>query len=154
MYSLVIYSSRYGNTRAIAETIAGELASFGKARLVEAGSLSVDDFGPADLVIMGAPTYRMNLPEEVRAIFEIFPRRILKGRAVAAFDTSYAMSSFLALFTASHPLIQKLRKLGGKPLLPPETFAIAKAHEGPLLEGEIDRAKRWTGDIITRLTRD
>lgn len=149
MNSLIIYFSRFGNTKAVAEAVARQLASHGPARLVEASRLSPADFEQVDLVIMGTPTYKMNLPEEVRAIFKNLPRKILKGSAVAAFDTSYAMSGFLARFTASKRTIQKLRRLGGKQIIPPKTFTIARAHEGPLLDGEIDRAKKWADDIIS-----
>ncbi len=152
MNSLVIYYSIFGNTKAIAEAIAGELSSCGSVRLVDARQLSAADFDQANLVIMGTPTYRMNLPEEVGEILKNLPRRILKGKVAAAYDTSYAMSGLLAHFTASKRGIQKLRKLGGKQLIQPETFTIARAHEGPLLDGEIDHAKRWAGDIIALIT--
>jgi flavodoxin len=103
-----------------------------------------------DLVVMGSPTHRMNLPEAVRPIFESLPKRILRGVPVAAFDTSYKMSSILARFTAAKKLAQKLRKLGGKRVVPPETFYV-EGREGPLYEGEIERARDWVRAILDRL---
>lgn len=49
----------------------------------------------------------MNLPQPLRSLFETLPKRVLRGTAVAAFDTSYKMSSFLARFTAAKKLAQK-----------------------------------------------
>jgi flavodoxin len=153
MNSLVIYYSRYGNTKAVAEAIAGQLASCGPVHLSEAGCITPADFDHIDLVVMGVPTYRMKLPEEVRPILEGLPKRTLKGKAVAAFDTSYQMSAFLARFTAAHRLIQKLRRLGGRQIIQPETFNIARTHAGPLLDGEIDRSKEWADQIIALSSR-
>ena len=68
---------------------------------------------------------------------------------MAAYDTSYKMSPFLARFTAAKKLSRKLRKLGGKQLVPPETFHVV-AREGPLYDGEVDRARVWAGSILKR----
>jgi len=56
------------------------------------------------------------------------------------------MSGLLARFTAAPKPAQRLRKLGGRQLVPPETFYVVE-REGPLCEGEIERAKRW-GDAV------
>ena len=71
----------------------------------------------------------------------------LKGKTVAAFDTSYKMSWWLNHFTAAKRLMQKLCKLGGKSIAPPETFHV-KEREGPLYDGEIERANRWASSLI------
>jgi len=93
----------------------------------------------------------MNLPEAVRPVFENLPRRILRGVPTAAFDTSYEMSALLARFTAAKRLDGKLRKLGGKRLVAPETFLVHRHHEGPLYDGEIERAQRWAESIVVQL---
>ena len=99
---------------------------------------------------MGTPTHKMNLPEAVRPVFEELPKRSLRGVPIAAFDTSYKMSAFLGRFTAAKRIDRKLRKLGGKRLVPPETFHVEDNHEGPLYDGEIERAKNWAGSILDR----
>jgi hypothetical protein len=85
----------------------------------------------------------------VRPVLEALPRGVLKGKRVAAFDTSYKMSAWLARFTAAKKLDRKLRKLGGKRILPPETFFVVD-REGPLYDGEIERATEWTGILLER----
>jgi hypothetical protein len=92
----------------------------------------------------------MNLPKAVHPVFERLPRRILPGTPVAAFDTSYKMSAILARFTAAKRLAKKLRKLGGKCIIPPETFYVME-REGPLYEGEIERAQDWAVSILKRV---
>ena len=121
-----------------------------KEAIVMGDRLTVSDLDGVDLVVMGSPTHRMNLPEAVRPVFEALPRRVLRGAPVAAFDTSYKMSAWLARFTAAPKLAQKLRKLGGKRVVPPETFHVVE-REGPLYDGEIERAKAWAEVILGRI---
>jgi flavodoxin len=151
MNALVVYYSQFGNTRQVAETIVGVLRNAGTAHALSADQLTAADLQDVDLVMMGTPTHKMNLPEAVRLFFEELPRRVLRGVPIAAFDTSYEMSALLARFTAAKRIDRKLRKLGGKRLVPPETFHVEHHHEGPLLNGEIERAKRWAESIVERL---
>jgi flavodoxin len=150
MNTLVVYFSKFGNTQMLAEAIAASLSSNGNDRTMSSDDLTVDDLKNADLVVMGSPTHNMNLPKSVKPVFENLPKRILSGTSVAAFDTSYKMSWLLNQFTASKRLARKLRKLGGKLVLPPEIFHVMK-REGPLYEGEIERAQTWAGSILQQI---
>jgi flavodoxin len=118
--------------------------------VISMDQLTVSDLTGVDLVVAGTPTHRMNLPEAIRPVFETLPRRVLRGTPIAAFDTSYKMSRWLAPFTAARKLLSKLRKLGGKRVVPPETFHVME-REGPLYEGEIERAREWARSIHERL---
>jgi flavodoxin len=147
MNILIVYFSKFGNTKKIATAIAETFESAGAVRLVSADELAATDLSEADLVVMGSPTHRMNLPDAVRPVFDSLSRRVLRGSAVAAFDTSYKMSWLLARFTAAPKLDRKLRRLGGKRIVPPETFHV-EGREGPLYEGEIERAQAWARTIV------
>jgi flavodoxin len=149
MNSLVVYYSKFGNTKKVAEAIAEILKAKGAVRVINADQLTASHLHKVDLVVMGSPTHRMKLPESVQPVFEALPRHILRGTSVAAFDTSYKMSPFLAHFTAAKKLARKLRKLGGKRVIPPETFHVV-GREGPLYEGEIERAKAWAVSILAK----
>jgi len=147
MQALVVYFSRFGNTQQVAEAVAETLGAEGAVRVRPMDQVTAADLAGLDLVVMGCPTHRMNLPEAVRPVFETLPRRVLRGTPAAAFDTSYKMSRWLARFTAARKLAGKLRKLGGKRIVPPETFHVVE-REGPLYEGEIERAKAWAATIL------
>jgi flavodoxin len=153
MNALVVYHSQFGNTEQVAGAIAGVFQGAGAARTVRASQLAATDLQDVDLVVMGTPTHKMNLPEAVRPVFEELPKRSLRGVPVAAFDTSYKMSAFLSRFTAAKRIDKKLRRLGGKRLVPPETFHVEDNHEGPLYDGEIERAKNWAGSILAQYRR-
>lgn len=150
MNALVVYFSKFGNTRDVAEQIGRRLGQAGDVRVMSADQLTPGDLAGVDLMVMGCPTYKMRLPEALEPILESLPRKALHGAPVAAFDTSYRMSAFLSMFTASKRLAGWLRKLGGRPIVPPETFHVM-ARQGPLYEGEIAHADAWAGQILERV---
>ena len=146
MNVLIVSFSKFGHTRKIAVEIAKTLQEQTSVREIAADQLRAADFSGLDLLIFGTPTHRMNLPEAMRPILDDLPRRCLRGIKFAAFDTSYKMSPWLEPFTASKRLSAKLRKLGGKRLAPPETFHVVE-REGPLYNGELERAREWARSL-------
>jgi flavodoxin len=161
MNTLVVYYTRFGNTRNISEAIASELTSAGEARAVSIGELDAAVLEAADLVLFGSPTHYQNLPKEVRAALEALPRRTLRGKRVAAFDTSVETWRPLMWMTAAHRLLPRLRKLGGKPVARPETFLVVRGvapesgeRQDALVEGELARARAWTKSILERIRQD
>jgi flavodoxin len=150
MNALIVYFSKFGNTKRVAEAIAEELEREVSVQVIHSDELATSALGNVDLVIMGTPTHNMNLPKSVRPVFERLPRRILPKTPIAAFDTSYKLSAFLSRFTAAKKLARELRRLGGKRIVPPETFHVME-REGPLFEGELDRAREWTRSIMDKL---
>ena len=96
MNALVVYYSKFGNTQEVAEAVAGILGSRGTASVISMDEMTTSDLAGSDLVVMGSPTHRMNLPEAVRPLLADLPKRTLGRTPVAAFDTSYKMSAWLA----------------------------------------------------------
>ena len=74
MNTLVVYFSKFGNTQKIAEAIAKTFESAGGVRLLPSDRLEKTDLEKCDLVVMGSPTHKMNLPKEVRPVFERLPK--------------------------------------------------------------------------------
>jgi hypothetical protein len=114
--------------------------------VISTDELASSDLSEVDLLVMGSPTHRMNLPEAVQPVLKALPKRVLRGASVAAFDTSYKMSAWLARFTAARKLARKLRRLGGRQVVPAESFHVVE-RVGPLCDGEIERAKAWAESI-------
>lgn len=152
MNTLVIYFSKFGNTRLVAEAIGKTLKQGSRVRTINSEQLAATDFDGIDLVIMGSPTHKMNLPEAVRLVFDRLPKKILRRVYFCAFDTSYKMSWLLNQFTASKKLSSKLRKLGGKSLVPPEIFHVMEK-KGPLFDGELERAQKWAASILKEIEK-
>lgn len=149
MDTLIVYHSVFGNTRAVVEAIAAALSEKGAVRLIEADRFSAPEPGEAELLIVGCPTHRHNVPAVVRDMFERMHRGALRGLAVAAFDTRYHMPRWKS-GSAALRVARKLRRYGGRQVVPPESFFVA-AREGPLAAGEAERAWRWARAIAEGL---
>jgi flavodoxin len=147
MKALVVYFSQFGNTQKVAEGIAEGLASGASVRTIDVHQFGIAQLDGIELLVMGSPTHKMNLPEVVRPVLAQLPRRSLEGRWVAAFDTSYRMSRWLAPFTAARKLARQLRKLGGRQAAGPETFHV-QGKAGPLYDGELVRAGAWARLVL------
>lgn len=149
MNSLVIYFSKFGNTRLVAKTIGNVLEQAGTVQIANLDEVVVANFDNIDLVVMGSPTHKMNLPKAVSQFYANLPKNILKGKYFAAFDTSYKMSWWLNHFTTSKRLVPKLRKLGGKRIVSPEIFHVTE-RMGPLFDGELKRVEEWVTLILNK----
>jgi hypothetical protein len=59
------------------------------------------------------------------------------------------MSWCLNHFTAAQRLARKLKRLGDERLVPPETFHVTD-REGPLYDGELERAETWAAAVLEK----
>jgi len=146
MKALVGYDSKYGNTEKLARVIAGELQVHGMT--VEAPAIS--EVGPdaltgIDLLVIGGPTQAHGMSPGMRAFFKGLGPKSLQSVRAAAFDTRYRKAQLLT-GSAAHKIAGQMGKHGAKVVLPPESFFVAHA-EGPLEDGELERARRWAATI-------
>jgi len=92
MQILVLYYSKGGNTRKLAEKIAEgvEQAEGVKALLKGTDEVSQDDFLASDGVIAGSPVYFGVMAAELKKVFDEFVgvRKRMEGKVGAAFATS------------------------------------------------------------------
>jgi hypothetical protein len=51
------------------------------------------------------------------------------------------------------PLARRLDRVGFRVVVPPESFFVLHT-EGPLREGEEDRAREWGSELARRATKD
>jgi len=112
----------------------------------------------ADLVVTGSPTHGFTVPQAVRDVLEALPAGILAGTSVAAFDTTVKVWPLRHL-RASPRLLRHLRRLGGKPIAPPQTFSVQTRNPQKsgqinlLLDGQIDRARQWAVRLLQEANR-
>jgi len=153
MRTLIVYFSKFGNTRKLAEAMAETMKQAGDARVIAIDQLSANDFEGVDLVLMGTPTHALSVPPEVRAVLDALPLSVLTGKSVAAFDTTVRWWP-LRHFRASPRLLAHLTRLGGRRLARPETFFVrTKGEENApepnlLFKGELDRARKWAARLL------
>jgi flavodoxin len=151
MKALVIYDSFFGNTEQIAQAIGNALGSQEDVGTFRVSDVKLEGLTGLGLLIVGSPTRGFRPTEAIVNFLKSIPANGLKGVKVAAFDTRIATSDIgsplLRLFVnkggyAAKPIADLLQKNGGELIIPPEGFYV-KDREGPLKEGELERAADW-----------
>ncbi len=145
MKALIVYDSVYGNTEKIAQAI-GDAVS-GEARVLRASEADVSELKTLDLLIVGAPTHGGRPSPTMREFLDKVESPALEGTRVAAFDTRLS-TRWVGIFGyAAGRIAKSLQKKGGTLVGSPEAFLV-QGTEGPLKEGELERAAAWAKEIV------
>jgi len=154
MKVLVVYDSYFGNTEKIARAVGSALG------LTDGDIVKVSDVKPGqttglDILIVGSPTRAFQASNGTKAFLKSLPSDALKGVKVAAFDTRMTVDgktpAFLRVLVkifgyAAEPIARRLARKGGSQVLEPAGFLVDDT-EGPLHEGELERAAEWVEPI-------
>jgi hypothetical protein len=161
--ALVVYESAWGNTREVAEAVAEGLG-------LGATTVAVADAPPletvdVELLVVGGPTHAFGMSREgtradahqrggaslTTGIREWMDAASSVALRVATFDTHTRHPNLPG--TASKGAAKKLTSLGCDLVAPPEKFWV-NGYEGPLLDGEADRARAWGAQLASHLPSD
>lgn len=147
MKTLVIYDSVFGNTEKIAQAVGNAV----KAEVKKAADVNEKDLEELELLVVGSPTRGFRPIESVSKFLKALPANSFQGVKAAAFDTRIPLESIRSKAFRfivkkggyASPLISKeLTKNGAIMITAPEGFFV-KESEGPLVEGELERAIQW-----------
>ncbi|MHB8135477.1 MAG: flavodoxin family protein [Anaerolineaceae bacterium] len=149
---LVVFDSVFGNTEKIARAIADSLSSQSEVEVMSVSQVKTLPLNDLKLLIVGSPTRGFKPTPDITAWLQGLPAKSLVGVKVAAFDTRIPKdvlkkNFFLRLFSkmiafAADPIAKELMSKGGNLLVPPVGFIVVES-EGPLAEGELQRAVDW-----------
>ena len=156
MKALIVYDSFFGNTEKIAQAIGQALGSPPEVQVMRVATCMPGQLSDLQLLVVGSPTRGFRASPLTQAFLTSIPRDGLRGVKVAAFDTRIAlekMPSFLRFFAkrggyADRHILAALTKKGGELAAPSQGFFV-KDTEGPLLEGELERAAEWARRLQT-----
>ena len=151
--ALIVYDSWYGNTEKIATSMSSVIP--GDVKVLRASEAHASDVGSIDILIVGSPTQGFRATKPIQKFVKSIPEGALEGISVAAFDTRMpaddagkGLRFIMKVGGYAAPRIaDELRKKGGNPRVPPEGFFV-KGKEGPLKEGELERAASWAENVI------
>jgi len=155
MKTLILYDSFFGNTEKIAFSMRDRLSALSQVicdKVVEANRYLPEEF---DLFIAGSPTRGFRPSKLMMQYMNKLSRKQLEGIRLAAFDTridaksinSRILHFLIRLFGyAAGPLAGKLHSKGGILIADPEGF-IVEDSQGPLREGELERAANWAAHL-------
>ena len=149
MNSLVVYGSRHGNTRKVADAIAGELRKHGAVQIVSAEKAPRVLPDRTDLVIVGGPTEAHRITEPVAQFFDRIGKGALVGKAAAAFDTRLRWPEWLS-GSAAAGIAQRLHQARANLIAPEVSFFVSG--KLPVLEpGEEERAAAWAASLAAKV---
>jgi len=176
----VVFESLFGNTHEVAQAIARGVSDArpdAQVDVLKVGEADARLVAAADLLIVGGPTHirgmttglsrKMGVSAEekkepgerhelepgaegpgVRDWFRGLPKTPDR-RPAAAFDTRIGARMAGG---AAHGIARRLQHHGYEVIAEPEGFLIQDDGEGPLKEGEQDRARGWATGLIRRAT--
>lgn len=151
---LVIYDSYFGNTERIAKKIGETFLLTEEVKVIKVSEVEHRMLTELEYLIIGSPTRAFRPTAAIRNLLKDLPR--LNDIKVAAFDTriskddtpSRILKFMVNIFGyAAKPIADSLVKKGGSLVVPPEGFYVMDS-EGPLKEGELERATEWANKII------
>jgi flavodoxin I len=145
MKALVIYDSLYGNTEKIARAIGGAIP--GEVKVLRPGEVNPSELQCLDLLIVGSPTQGGRPTKAIQDFLNKLPESAVKGVNVAAFDTRFSTKLVGIFGYAAGKIAESLKRKSSTLILPPEPFFV-KGREGPLKEGELDRAAGWAKGLL------
>lgn len=161
MRTLVVHESMWGNSRAVATAIASGLT--GEVTCTDVADAPATLEG-VDLLVVGGPTHAFSMSrattrrdavakgadsgheaQGIREWLEHVPAG--SGARIATFDTRVGSMRHLPGSAAkSAAKVVKHHHVG--PVIAVESFYVADM-AGPLLEGELDRAREWAGSLAS-----
>jgi len=165
MRALVVYESLWGNTEQVARSIAAGLARLGSVDIMTADA-APDTIDGYDFLAVGGPTHAFSMTrastraeaittrhaplEPTRGIREWLGELARPATAIPAiaFDTRVDKPRLPG--SAAKSAKHELRSLGFDASVKQESFRV-HGYEGPLLDGELDRARAWTDKIVADL---
>ena len=151
MKALVIFDTFFNNTEKIAQAVGNGLGTASEVTVAKVDTVTPEMLTEIDYLVVGSPTRAFSATPALKAFLKKLSPNQLAGVKVTAFDTRLPINEktpgilrFLAgIFGyADKPMLDELKKKGGALAAPAEGFMVTDT-EGPLAEGELERATKW-----------
>ncbi len=159
MKALVLYESFFGNTEKIAQAIGDSLGSSMEVDVRKVSEFLPEQLNGLSLLVVGSPTRAFRPSPATNNFLKKIPVNDLEGVNAAAFDTRISeddakprvLRFLMNVFGyAAEPISKKLGKKGAEIIVAPEGFCVNDT-EGPLRQGELERAAAWAKKIVEKL---
>jgi flavodoxin len=146
---LVVYESKYGNTKSVAEAIIEGMKEISdvEASLRERKDVNHKELPDYDAILIGSPNHMGNATHGILGFIDKLGKLKLEAKTVAAFDTYrgvYDRPKAPQFQVAMNNMEKRLReKAPGMKLATPGLSVMVQGKEGPVTEGELPKAKAF-----------
>lgn len=149
MKGIIVYHSRYGNAKTLAEAIARGLSEGGQ----EVQVMAVQDAGAPDpsldFLVIGGSTRMARASGKIKR-YAAKAAAALQGKPFATFSTGASVYNEKVNTQASDQLFAELKDAGMVPIAAPLKAGVSEM-KGPLAEGEEDRAMTFGKELAEKL---
>lgn len=148
--AIIIYESKYGNTKLVAETIAEGMRQVAEIETVVSELKNVDQktFAMFDAILIGSPNHVGGATMGIRRFIDKLGKLKLEGKYVVAFDT-YMGNQYEKTMRKMEQQLSK--KAPGLKLISPGLSIMVKEMKGPISEGELPKCKDFGAKIANQL---
>jgi flavodoxin len=147
MKVLIVYESKYGNTKKVAELISEGIKSGGEHEIsienVNDIDLSKDEI--YDLILIGSPNHMGGPTKTIKKFIDKLPKSPLKGKSFAVFDTYMKKDEGKAVSKMEKRINKKLPDL--KKLSSGLSIKVG-GMKGPIVEEDIPKCKEFGDKLI------
>ena len=147
---IVVYESKYGNTRLVAEKIIEGMSEVPgiETALKELKEVDPNHINEYDAVLVGSPNHIGSATRSIRKFIDSLGQLNLEGKQGAVFDT-YMNHDYEKAVKKMEKQIGE--KAPGLKLVNPGLSILVKGMKGPIAEGELLKCKEYGVKIATRL---
>lgn len=146
---MVVYESKYGNTKRAAEMITEGLREAGvTAEVAEPRAVDRKRLGEYDAIVIGSPTHMGNATFSIRRFVGGLGKLGLGGKQVAFFDCRIGPDP--------GPVVRKLEQRVGEKapdlqIAVPGLSLLVVGMKGPLADGELARCREFGKQLAAKL---
>jgi flavodoxin len=156
MKALVLFRSYHGNTKQVAEAIAGELRAMGHETTVQDLRQKLPELNGIDLAMIGSPTRMARVNRKALAVLNRLGRKGFAGKPIAVFDTygpaptnpEELEKARRWLYPGAAGIMHQAAKDRGLKVYEPVLRCEVKGLHGPLADNELAKAVAFTREFV------
>jgi len=152
MWVYVVVAAPCGVTDSVARAVARAVDWSYEHYARPANEVDPGEIRTPSVIFLGGPTHRREMGESLRIFVERMPDRMIAQSLFAAFDTRFHDSPIVTGSSARH-IQRAVEGRGGRNLVPGESFFVIR-RDGPLRDGEVERARMWASGVIASAVRE
>ena len=148
--TIIVYESKYGNTRLVAEKIAERVREVPgtEVSLKELKGLDPNELDRFDAILVGSPNHMGNATRGIRKLIDRLGELKAEGKSIAVFDTCLAGDYEKAVKKMERQIERKAPELK---ILAPGLSIRVEGMKGPIREGELPKSREFGDKIASRL---
>ncbi|MHA2120906.1 MAG: flavodoxin family protein [Promethearchaeota archaeon] len=153
MKTIIIYETKYGNTKKAAEAIGEGLIEAGHEIILrDVKEADINEIKDADVIVIGSPTYAGSHARGIKKFIKKMLDINMEGKSIVAFDTHSAGGEGNFLRKAVFKMEKQIQKtVPGIKIVMNGLQVGVHGIKGPLVDGELEKCKEFGKKIGSNL---